>query len=505
MEVMMSAADKNALKERTVAIRIISYLSLVIILLTFWSCQRDDYYTNDDVILTFSSDTLRFDTVFTSIGSATRFIKVYNPKPAPVLADFRLENKAGGVFRFNADGVKGPVVNKIEIGGRDSIYLFVEVTINPDLPLSISPFIIEDIITVSINGNEQKIYLEAFGQNANYLPAPNSKGSIALLSCNMGTISWDDPKPYVIYGVLYIDSCHVVIPEGRRIYVHGGVIRRDSFVYEEGLIIFLKNGKLSVNGTPEAPVIFQGDRLESGFEKLSGQWVGILMSAESRGHHLKHTTIKNSIIGMRVDSLASARLEGCSIFNTSASGLIARHAEVYAENCLIYNNGANGVQLTYGGDYSFNYCTIASFSGRQEALVATDFFCRDIFCTGGRRLNPIKLQCTNSIFTGNDKDEITLVRRGAEISDFSYTFSHCLVKVTDLLKAENFPDFLNNCTSCENLKGSERLFNDRLKEDYSLDSMSVALGKAMFIPGIISDIQGKMRKSENPDIGCFEL
>nr|HMU05466.1 hypothetical protein [Saprospiraceae bacterium] len=184
------------------------------------SCRRDDYYEGNDVVVTFSEDTLRFDTVFTSLGSATRFIKVFNPKDQPILVDVALKNQTNSYFRINADGIKGPTVNQLEINGRDSIYIFVEVTINPDLPTSISPFIIEDVIKVTANGNVSVAHLEAFGQNANYIPSSSGKGGGALLSCNLGLVTWNDPKPYVIYGILYIDSCTLVLPPGTRIYVH---------------------------------------------------------------------------------------------------------------------------------------------------------------------------------------------------------------------------------------------------------------------------------------------
>jgi hypothetical protein len=55
------------------------------------ACRRDDYYENNDVKLRFSVDTLRFDTVFTTLGSATRWVKVYNPKDQPVLIDISLK------------------------------------------------------------------------------------------------------------------------------------------------------------------------------------------------------------------------------------------------------------------------------------------------------------------------------------------------------------------------------------------------------------------------------
>ena len=168
------------------------FIALFVLLL---SCRRDDYYEGNDVVVTFSEDTLRFDTVFTSLGSATRFIKVFNPKDQPILVDVVLKNQTNSFFRINADGVKGPTINQLEINGQDSIYIFVEVTINPDLPTNISPYIIEDEIEITANGNVSTAYLEAFGQNANYIPSSSGGGGGALLSCNLGQVTWNDPKP----------------------------------------------------------------------------------------------------------------------------------------------------------------------------------------------------------------------------------------------------------------------------------------------------------------------
>ena len=54
-------------------------LSLIAGLFLLESCQSDDgFITDSSAKLEFSVDTLRFDTVFTELGSATRFIRVYN-------------------------------------------------------------------------------------------------------------------------------------------------------------------------------------------------------------------------------------------------------------------------------------------------------------------------------------------------------------------------------------------------------------------------------------------
>ncbi|MBL0032090.1 MAG: hypothetical protein IPP27_07880 [Bacteroidetes bacterium] len=43
-----------------------------------FSCKKDDFETSGNVQLSFSEDTVMFDTVFTSVGSATEVFTVYN-------------------------------------------------------------------------------------------------------------------------------------------------------------------------------------------------------------------------------------------------------------------------------------------------------------------------------------------------------------------------------------------------------------------------------------------
>jgi hypothetical protein len=476
----------------------------VCVIFMFFACRRDDYYEGSDVNLTFSEDTLRIDTVFTTIGSATRWLKVYNNNDQPILVDVKLRNQSNSYFRINADGIKGPIVNGIEINGNDSIYIFVEVTINPDQPLSISPFIIEDQIDVTANGVNFTAHLEAFGQNANYITPSNGRGKGFLYTCDFGERIWDDPKPYVIYGILYIDSCKVIMPAGTKVYVHGGIVRDTNTIYNDGLLVFLKDGRLETQGTPMAPVIIQGDRLEMEFRDVKSQWVGLLFWQESKNNILRHTTIKNSIIGLRADSLANVKLYGCQISNTGGPAIIGRHASIYGENCLFYNNASYGLQLTYGGNYQFDYCTVGSYEGQNEAVILTDFYCSDPLCENGVQINRLDATFTNCIFGGSDRDEVGLVHVSENPSDFNYKFTNCAVRVDELLDADNHPNFFDNCIDCTNLRQNDRLFLDIREDDYQLDTMSVVLGKAKFLNNITSDILGKMRKSI-PDPGCYEF
>ncbi|MCS7037551.1 MAG: right-handed parallel beta-helix repeat-containing protein [Saprospiraceae bacterium] len=474
------------------------------------ACQKERFTTNPSDRLGFSTDTLRFDTVFTSLGSATRILKVYNPNKRESIRISRiyLENGAQSRFRLNVDGLPGAVHNDVEIAPGDSLYIFAEVTINPDEPPSVSPFVITENLVFETNGNIQKVVLEAWGQNAVYLPSRFGKGGAVLYACNGGEWVWDDPRPYVIYGIVVIDSCTVRIPAGARVHVHGGLARtvQDSTVvrYNDGLIVFQGAGRLIVEGSAERPVIFEGDRLEREFANVSGQWTGLWLRAGTSGHRIEHAILRNSIIGVRVDSAADLTLRNAQIVNTSNSGLIGVHARIRAENCLFHSNGAFAIQLEYGGDYEFAYCTAANFGGRSEALRMGNALCYDPQCAQYDAF-PLRARLLNCILLGSRPDQITLFNRTGQAADFDYRFEHCLVRVRDLLRPNAWPDFLNYCQPCLNLSNTDSVFLNIPERNFRLDTLfSKANGYARPIPGINTDLTGAPRDPDKPDAGCYE-
>ena len=496
--------------------KIFSYL--VVGLLGSWlllnGCRKidDSYYEGQEAMLEFSTDTLRFDTVFTQLGSATRILKVYNPYKEPVLISrIYIPEGTSSKFRLNVDGVPGNEITDVKIAAEDSIYLFGEVTIDPDQPLSASPFIINDEILFETNGNTQRVVLEAWGQNANYIPSRFNKGGVALLSCDFAEVTWDDPKPYVIYGILVIDSCTLNLPPGARVYVHGGIARTYDenealLVYNDGLINVFPKGRLNALGTLEEPVIIQGDRLEEGFQETSGQWVGIRLAGKD--NVFEHVTIKNSLIGVLVDSAAQLTMRHGQIYNTDGPGLIGRHGEIEAVNCLFYNNGDRSVQLGFGGDYDFSYCTLASYGVDAPALSLSNGICYDLLC---EEFDIYRLHANfrNSIVFGSRADEIVLsdFTGGQDPFSFVVGFDHCLVRVRDLLDPDDggYPNFLfDQCNPCINADFGDPIFVDPNEDDYHLDTLSIAEGQALPLPGIPLDLEGNDRDPATPDIGCFE-
>jgi len=233
-----------------------------IILLIAFSCRKEpNFITDSSAQLEFSTDTLTFDTVFTTVGSATRILKLFNPHSQPIrISKIYIPNGDQSRFIINVDGIPTSSIEDVEIAANDSLYIFGEVTVDPDEDISISPFVINDEILIETNGNQQRVVLEAWGQNANYIPNRYANGGVALLTCNLGDVTWDDPKPYVIYGVLVVDSCTLNIPAGTNIYVHGGIARTESEAgeisfYNDGIIFFQPRGTLNATGTFDEPVV----------------------------------------------------------------------------------------------------------------------------------------------------------------------------------------------------------------------------------------------------------
>ena len=152
---------------------------LSIILVILFSCQKDDYADSDTEKINYTTDTLFFDTVFTTIGSSTRRFKIKNPNKKPIIiSSLKIAGGNNSPFRINVDGVSAIDFNNIEIRAKDSIWVFAEVTIDPNA--GNLPFIVKDSIVFSTNGNIQDVKLVAFGQNAIYHRPANGQSSFVL-------------------------------------------------------------------------------------------------------------------------------------------------------------------------------------------------------------------------------------------------------------------------------------------------------------------------------------
>jgi len=469
------------------------------------SCYKEKFTADQNDALSFSTDTLSFDTVLTSISTVTRYFKVYNPHDLSIrIEDVKLAGAGAGFFHLNADGFTGDVISDVTILPHDSIYIFAEATIDPDQPESVSPFILEADIMFETNGNQQKVKLIAWGQNANYIPGPNTPNRILLLTCDMGEIVWDDPKPYVLYGTLLIDSCTLMLPPGVRLYVHGGIANNQLGIYNEGLIYTLPHGKLNVTGTSTNPVIIRDDRIEPDHH---GEWAGIRLGPESGPHTFSYMRLTSGIVGISADSASKVDIDHSSISFTGGPGFFARHAKAKISNSLFYENGSQSIALTYGGDYEVTYCTMANFGNNTEALLMNNYYCTDPLCSAGAMLYKLDANVRNCIMVGSSSDELWMsdASEPAQML-FDVKMENNIVVVDDLLDLTNFPTFFESiCTGCFEWSIGDTLFVDMNKNDYHLDTLSIAEMRAIPIPGITDDLDALSRDATNPDIGCYEF
>ena len=93
------------------------------------SCKKSSGLSQANV--TFSTDTLLFDTVFTTLGSTTQQFKIYNPDSKTILVqEVELMGGKSSPFRVNLDGVSGTKFENLSIEGKDSLFAFVDVKLN---------------------------------------------------------------------------------------------------------------------------------------------------------------------------------------------------------------------------------------------------------------------------------------------------------------------------------------------------------------------------------------
>jgi hypothetical protein len=460
-------------------------LAVTIIALFLWSCKKERFISTRDARINLSEDTLRYDTVFTSAGSITQFVKIKNENNQKLLlSDITLKGGASSFFKLNADGNIGPDVKNLEIDAKDSTYIFVSVRIDPTS--ANLPFLIRDSIEIKFNGNTQWIQLEAWGQNANFLRSRRITGDI----------TWTNNLPYVILGGVQVDTtATLTIEKGCRIYLHADAP-------------FLIDGTLKVNGEKfdSTRVYFLSDRLDKPYRDFPGSWPGIYFRGKSKDNVLQYAVIRNAFQGViseqvSVNSNPKLTLNECIIDNIFDAGILAVQSSITARNCLISNCGKN-ILLAYGGNYEFEHCTAASISNAFITHKEPVLFVSNNIKDRNNNILTSSLSASfkNCIFWGENgtvENEAFVSKQGT--TPFSVQFSHCLWKVKTTPANSSADNILSNQSPVfDSINVEKRFFDFRLKKD-----KSPAINKGM-VGTIMQDLDGKSRPVGLPDLGCYE-
>ncbi|MDO8998988.1 MAG: hypothetical protein Q7W45_04410 [Bacteroidota bacterium] len=341
----------------------------------FTSCKKDKITLDSGAKLQFSQDSILFDTVFTTIGSSTRNIRVRNKNNQRIkISSIQLQGGSASPFILNVDGAKGITFNDVEIAANDSLYIFIQVNVNPNN--ANSPLIINDAIKFSVNGNEQTVYLEAWGQDAYYhRPTDAIKfkdGSYLAYSLvsasNNTTVTWTNDKPHVIYGYLVVDSTQkLIINAGVRVFLN----------YKAGLWVY-RYGELKVLGQKGNEVTFTGARREKEYADEPGQWDRIWINEGSVNNEINYAIIKNGYIGVQAEFFGGAnvnfiteprrlKITNTKIQNMTLWGFYGLGYNVYGGNNVFSNCQEHCVNIQLGGKYTFLHCTFANFWEKDNA------------------------------------------------------------------------------------------------------------------------------------------
>ena len=470
-----------------------NYFSLLIIpAALFFSCQPERNYIEDrEARLEFTIDTLFFDTVFTTVGTVTKAFKIKNTHNQFIrIDDIILAGGASSVFRINVAGESGLRFSDLEIAPRDSMFVFVEATLDPNGSDDILR--IQDSIVFQANGNLQDIDLVAWGQDVHMI------GGLVLDQ----STTWPAGKPYLIIDYLYVDSlASLSIDPGVKVYLH-----KNAGIYV--------TGSLQVNGTLEEPVWFGGDRLEEFYDHIPGQWGFIYLSESSHSNLISYAEIHNGTIGVLISaSPESGLMPDLDISNTiisrmSSSGIYALNAAITGANLVVGDCGGSCLALNYGGDYSFLHCTFANywpngFSIRQlPALMLTDYFGTYdddgnlIVYTGGVFENA---SFRNSIIYGERSMELLI--DSYDGLQLNYLFDHCLTRIHKDSSRYLEDPLITNIINNEN-----PLF-DSIPIVYELDTLSPAIdaGWPAHAVELPFDLNGNNRLDDDaPDLGALE-
>lgn len=488
-------------------LNIYGILILLFLSALFPACEGlDDNYSSDpNHRLTFSVDTLSFDTVFTTIGSATREFKIYNPNSSALNIESILLAGSGTTgFRMNVDGRKGDSFRDLGIQPNDSMFVFVEVTVDPND--RDQPLLVQDSVMITVNGTRQRVLLEAYGQDVHLW-----KGGKFLTQDTLLT----GERPYLIYDSL------VVNPEVKLEIAPGALF----YMHDKANVVV--HGTLIAEGTMEKPVIFRGDRLDDilydilPYDRTPGQWGGIFFEPTSFNNILNQTIIRNGTTGItcRPSSPGQSKLKltNSQVTNMAGNVFTAINCEAEVINSEL-TNATDTVVALLGGKYQFAHSTIANYIDnvykRREpsyTLIMSNSQPNDLTA-------PLEARFDNCIVDGADQYPEPFNQNSAEIfmdkasgEVLLYTFNHCVLNTGD----EGLPPSgtILIPTKKDEYDAMYRQIGDRTNKyefDFRLDSI-ITPGVAQADPAISAlypiDRYGvnRLTSTYGPSIGAYEF
>jgi hypothetical protein len=494
-----------------------SFLIILGILISICSCRSDFETVASKGDLAFSKDTIFLDTVFSTIGSSTYTLKVYNRSKNDVnIPSVNLGKKLNSKYRMTVDGMtgnQGKEFKDVTILAKDSIYIFIETTAtitdaNP------TDFLYTDDIEFDSGTNQQKIALVTLIKDAVFLyPQKFSNGTTETVTIDGketygffldkndlihgDELHFTNQKPYVIYG-------YAAVPEGKTVSFDAG--SRVHFHANSGLIVS-KDATLKIKGTTsttdalEGEVIFEGDRLEPLYSDIPGQWGAIWLRNETKNNSINHLTLKNATVGLLIDNNlgTTMTIKNSQIYNCTNYGILAKNAKIEGENIVINSTGQSSLACNYGGNYKFTHCTFNNnWNGNSPTSVSINNF--ELGATPEVK-NLAQATFNNCIIYGSYSSHLNLSKKDG--ASFEYAFNNCLIKFTGT-STNSLYQFTTDATHYSNiiLNNDPKFYKPSLN-DFNIDTSSSAFAKGNTSYLIPLDINGATRTLP-PDLGAYQ-
>lgn len=457
------------------------------------ACSEDaDFSVSPSLRLEFSCDTLMFDTLFTSIGSPTAVVKVYNRNSSSLRLN-SVTTKSGGAsgFRINVDGQYADIVRGVEIRKNDSMYVFVEATLNKNK--AEAPLLVTDSLLFTLeSGVEQQITMIAYGRDVQIMKGKTFDQDARITKGH-----------HLVYDSLVVgDKSTLTIDAGAILYFH-----KDAE--------FIVRGTLLAQGTAEQPVVMRGDRTDNMFDylpydRIPGQWGGVFIDSASNNNRLEHCDIHSAEYGVKVvaGDTAQCRLtiESSRIENFDGNALETIMSRVYVNNTLIANARGNCVKVV-GGNVRFIHCTIANFYVWKQRDVALALH----NSIDGAPAPISEALFANCIIEGSRSDEIM-----GYLSDFedtvpnaaNYKFVSSLINTIEEENERFINIIYDNKDVSPFAKEHFRLIdNENFVYDFHLSDSTTARGIAAkeYSDILRYDLDGVERPASSADAGCFQF
>jgi len=470
----------------------------VFVMVSITGCREQQLTMDSNARLRFSVDSINFDTVFTTVGSSTRMVMVYNPNQNAIRIN-HVWWKKGQYFFASLDGENNKTLwHDIDLFGGDSLFLFVRTEIDPygnnTHPIEV------DTLYFEVNGNRQYIAVQAYGMDVEKIRTPHGLS-------NFSDAHFTNDKPYLIYDTIVVQGT-LTIDEGSTFYMHNNAR-------------IIAYGDVKAEGSKEKPIRFMGDRTDYLFPQVpyrvaSGQWGGLFLNdTTANGGRLKYVLNNIHLLSGQVGIYCSCKnknqlshlvLHNARIHNMSAYGVVLENTDVEMSNVEISNCASYGLYLC-GGNHRVEHLSVANYFGYPYTTL-------NIHSTQRQSVAAVYIKATsfdmapghdsiyNSIITGAVRPAILI----DSITDVNPEIAGCYL-LTDSLPKEWAYNNTYGQASDTVFKNTYYKYGEYIYYDFHLASRSkarqISLSLSKLRLDIINDLDGTERNKENPDAGCY--